>query len=239
MSCTTSDATAPSQQARRTAAGTACMLRSCSSRSATTRPTRPTALVGREVRFTTKVKTDRRPAAQEGRARPRHRVVHQPDGQLLVVQVRDVGVDLRRQRRRARAGSTSVARRKFVDRRRFAAREMSANFRRGALGAVGAEHGRQAVRLQRLGHGHRAVRLLVRLEHADHRPRRRHRGAVQRVQHLQRAPSRRASGSRAGGPGSRSCSSSSSARGSVPGPAATPRCRTSWPPRCRDRRPRC
>ena len=52
-----------------------------------------------------------------------------------------------------------------------------------------------------------------------------------------RPPAR--SGCPGAAPGSRSCSSTTSARGSAPGRAATPRGRTSWPPRRRGRRPRC
>ena len=48
-------------------------------------------LVGREVRFTTGVKTGRGLTIKKGERGRVTRVVHQPDGELLVVNVRNVG----------------------------------------------------------------------------------------------------------------------------------------------------
>ena len=50
------------------------------------------ALLGREVRFTTKVKTTRGLPLKKGERGRVTGALHQPDGQLLVVHVRDVGV---------------------------------------------------------------------------------------------------------------------------------------------------
>ena len=83
-----------------------------------------------------------------------------------------------------------------------------------------------------------AVRLLAVLEQRDDRAPDGDGGAVERVQRL-RALCPRACGCSGAAPGSRSCSSTRSARGSGPGSAATPRSRTSSPPSCRGRRRRC
>jgi flagellar hook assembly protein FlgD len=48
-------------------------------------------LVGREVRFTTGVKTGRGLSIKKGERGRVVRVVHQPDGELVVVNVRNVG----------------------------------------------------------------------------------------------------------------------------------------------------
>jgi|tagenome__1003787_1003787.scaffolds.fasta_scaffold20820885_2 hypothetical protein len=48
-------------------------------------------LVGREVRFATGVKTGRGLSIKKGERGRVVRVVHQPDGELLVVNVRNVG----------------------------------------------------------------------------------------------------------------------------------------------------
>ena len=48
-------------------------------------------LVGREVRFTTGVRTGRGLSIKKGERGRVVRVVHQPDGELVVVNVRDVG----------------------------------------------------------------------------------------------------------------------------------------------------
>ena len=48
-------------------------------------------LVGREVRFATGVKTGRGLSIKKGERGRVIRVVHQPDGELLIVNVRDVG----------------------------------------------------------------------------------------------------------------------------------------------------
>ena len=50
------------------------------------------ALVGREVRFTTKFKTTRGLPLKKGDVGRVTGVVHQPDGELLVVEIRDAGV---------------------------------------------------------------------------------------------------------------------------------------------------
>jgi hypothetical protein len=50
------------------------------------------ALIGREVRFTTKVKTTGGLPLKKGELGRVTGALHQPDGQLLVVQVRGVGV---------------------------------------------------------------------------------------------------------------------------------------------------
>ena len=50
------------------------------------------ALVGREVRFITKFKTTRGLPLRKGDVGRVTGVVHQPDGELLVVDVRDAGV---------------------------------------------------------------------------------------------------------------------------------------------------
>ena len=86
----------------------------------------------------------------------------------------------------------------------------------------------------------RAILPLVILEQRDDRATDGDRGPVERVRGLR--PSARppdARGSRGVAPGSRSYSSTTSARGSAAGSAATPRSRTSSPPRRRGRRPRC
>jgi hypothetical protein len=48
-------------------------------------------LVGREVRFTTGVRTGRGLSIKKGELGRVLRVVHQPDGELVVVDVRNVG----------------------------------------------------------------------------------------------------------------------------------------------------
>ena len=86
----------------------------------------------------------------------------------------------------------------------------------------------------------RAVGLLAVLDQRDQRPADGDRGAVERVQDLGRGVGARGgSGRRAGAPGSRSCSSTRSARGSAPGSGSRPRSRTCAPPGRRGRRPRC
>jgi ribosomal protein L35AE/L33A len=50
------------------------------------------ALVGREVRFTTKFKTTRGLPLKKGEIGRVKGVLHQPDGELLVVEVPDAGV---------------------------------------------------------------------------------------------------------------------------------------------------
>ena len=98
---------------------------------------------------------------------------------------------------------------------------------------------RRAVGDEDLGQRHAAVLALAVLEQGDHVPPG-DGGAVERVHDLRaRAVRRRGSGSPGAAPGSRSCSTSRSARGSAPGRAATPRSRTSWPRSRRGRRRRC
>ena len=105
--------------------------------------------------------------------------------------------------------------------------------------AAGRKLARRAVRAQRLGQLDAAVLALAVLEQRDDRPPDRDRGAVERVQRRGARRPARACGCPGAGPGSRSCSSTRSARGSGPGWAATPRSRTSWRPSCRGRRRRC
>ena len=85
-----------------------------------------------------------------------------------------------------------------------------------------------------------AVGLLAVLDQRDQGPADRDGGAVEGVQDLGRRLGLRAvSGRRGGAPGSRSCSSTRSARGSAPGSGSRPRSRTCAPPARRGRRPRC